>query len=64
MNENIEKLYTARECAEMLRVHRDTIIRYLKNGKLKAIKVGRNFKISESNLREFMERGAYNINNN
>lgn len=58
------EFFTPKECADRFGVSRETLITLIKKGKLKAIKVGKNFKISDSNLREFMEQGEYKINSN
>ncbi len=46
--------YTVAEVAEMLHKNRDTILRYIHNGELKAKKVGRPFYITERALEEFI----------
>jgi excisionase family DNA binding protein len=50
-----EKLYTPREVAEYLRVDTNTIYRWLRDGKLGGAKIGRDYRISESQLRAFLE---------
>ena len=45
----MEKLYTLSEIAEMLRLSRKTIYRYIKSGKLKASKVGQ-WRIKQGDL--------------
>ena len=49
-----EKIYTAEELAEFLGVHRITIIREINRGKLKAFKVGREYRIRQKALEELM----------
>lgn len=48
------KLYTMKEVAEILKLNRRTIYRYLKDGKLKATKVGREWRITEPQLLAFI----------
>ncbi|MEI7498041.1 MAG: helix-turn-helix domain-containing protein [Candidatus Falkowbacteria bacterium] len=35
-----DEFYTTTEIAKMLKVHQRTVFRYIKSGKLKAVKVG------------------------
>lgn len=48
------KVYTVKEVAEMLRVSEMSISRYIKSGKLKAIKVGKMYRINEKDLKAFI----------
>ena len=48
------KVYTVKEVAEMLRVSEMSISRYIKAGKLKAIKVGKMYRINEKDLKAFI----------
>lgn len=52
------QLFTVRDCMKILKVTQRTIYNYLDSGQLKAIKTGREWKISEDNLREFMSKGT------
>ena len=52
------KLLKLVEVAEILRVSRQTALRLIKTGQLKAIKVGRQWRVSEEELRRFIEGGA------
>ena len=49
----MENLFNVNQAAFILKVHPLTIRRYLKEGKLKAIRAGGNVRIKESDLREF-----------
>ena len=51
----MEKLFTLKETAKILRVSERTILRYLKSGKLKASKVGQ-WRIKQSDLNKFLEK--------
>lgn len=46
--------YTVTEVAEMLNKTRDTVLRYIHNGELKAKKVGRPYYITDRALEEFI----------
>ena len=52
---SMDKLLTLQETAEILRVSKRTIMRYLKSGKLKASNVGQ-WRIKESNLEKFLKK--------
>ncbi len=49
----MENLLNVNQVAFILKVHPLTIRRYLKEGKLKAVRVGGNIRIKESQLNEF-----------
>jgi len=51
----MEKLFTLKETAKILRVSERTIMRYLKSGKLKASNLGQ-WRIKESDLNKFLEK--------
>ena len=45
-----EKLLTTEEVAELLRVHHTTVRRWLRKGEIQGIKIGRLWRIKESEL--------------
>lgn len=49
------KLYTLEEVMELLHTTRRTLYRYIKDGKLKAVKVGGRWKVTEDALRDFLQ---------
>jgi excisionase family DNA binding protein len=49
----MEQLFNINQAAFILKVHHLTVRRYIKDGRLKAIKVGGNVRIKESQLMEF-----------
>lgn len=51
------KLYTAPEVADMLRVNLKTIYRWIADDKLRAVKVGRTWRISSDTLKTIKKRG-------
>ncbi|MDK2957215.1 MAG: hypothetical protein PWQ57_2711 [Desulfovibrionales bacterium] len=52
------QLYTIQEVADILRVHPRTIYRLIREADLKAIKVGSQWRISETALFEFFDKGG------
>jgi len=50
---NMENLFNVNQAAFILKVHPLTVRRYIKEGVLKAIKVGGNVRIRESSLQNF-----------
>lgn len=50
--------YTLEEVASILKVTRRTIYNYIKNGDLKAVKMGKYWRVSEANLQDFIEHGT------
>jgi len=52
------RAYTLDEVAEIAQLNRRTLFNYIKDGKLKAAKFGRVWRISEENLRDFLNNGA------
>jgi len=55
-NKNKEEFYTAKELAEKLRVNIMTIYRYIKAGKLKAYKIGKEFRIDKKEFNNFLNK--------
>ncbi len=49
----MENLFNINQAAFILKVHPLTVRRYIKEGKLKAFKVGGNVRIKEKDLQEF-----------
>jgi excisionase family DNA binding protein len=52
------KLYTIDEIAEILKVTQRTIYNYIKSGSLKAIKIGKYWRVKQSDLEQFLEFGT------
>jgi len=56
VNKNKREFYTAKELAEKLRVNIMTIYRYIKAGKLKAYKIGKEFRIDKTEFQRFLDK--------
>ena len=50
-----ERYSTLPEVAERLKVSRRTVYRWIKNGDLNAYQLGREYRITESALKQFLE---------
>ena len=53
---NIKEFYTAQELADKLRVNIMTIYRYIKADKLKAYKIGKEFRIDKEEFNKFLNK--------
>lgn len=51
------KLYTLQEVANILRVSRQTIYNYVTAKRLKATKYGREYRVTDDDLMEFIRNG-------
>ena len=49
------RIYTVKEVADLLKVSKMTISRYIQSGKLKSSKLGRMHRIADDDLRKFLE---------
>lgn len=52
------KVYTIEEIVELLHVTRRTVYTYIKEGKLKAAKIGKYWRVTEKNLEDFLSKGT------
>lgn len=53
-----KQFYTAQELADMLGYNIMTIYRYIKSGKLKAYKIGKEFRIEKKEFNNFLSKTA------
>lgn len=53
--DNRKKFYSPDDIAKMLNITRWTIYQHMKAGKLHAVKIGRNWRISEENLNTYLQ---------
>ena len=51
------KLYTLQEVADILRVSRQTIYNYVTAKRLKASKIGKEYRVTEEDLQDFLKNG-------
>ena len=52
------KLYSINEVCEILQLTRRTIYTYIKEGRLKAVKIGKYWRVTKENLQEFINEGS------
>ncbi|MFA6991844.1 MAG: helix-turn-helix domain-containing protein [Candidatus Gracilibacteria bacterium] len=51
----IEKYLTTEQVANILQVHPLTILKFIKQGKLKGVKIGRVYRIQENDVKQFLD---------
>ena len=56
MSEYKKQFYTAQELAELLGFNIMTIYRYIKSGKLKAYKIGKEFRIDNAEFQSLLKK--------
>lgn len=54
LESKLEKAYTLQEVADLLQVTRRTVYSYVKEGKIKAVKIGRTWRVNESELAKLL----------
>lgn len=54
--ENSLKVYELKEVCELLKINLRVLRRYIKDGEIKASKIGRKYIITETHLKEFLEK--------
>lgn len=47
---------TVEQVSELLQVHWQTVLNYIKSGKIKAIKLGKGYRISKEDLNQFIKQ--------
>lgn len=51
----METFLTVEQVSEKLQVHWQTVLRFIKTGKLRAVKLGRGYRIDPNDLDDFVE---------
>ena len=52
------KLYTVEEITTILKVTQRTLYNYIKSGALKAVKIGKYWRVKHTDLQDFLEKGT------
>lgn len=47
---------TVEQVAEMLQIHWQTVLNYIKGGKLKAVRLGKGYRIPKNSLDQFVKK--------
>jgi excisionase family DNA binding protein len=53
---NTQEFYTAKEISDKLKLNVMTIYRYINAGKLKAYKIGKEFRVEKQEFEEFLNK--------
>ena len=59
-----ERLMTVSEVAELMRVSNMTVYRLIKSGQLSALRVGKNYRIRESDVNRYLSDRAVRVDTN
>lgn len=51
----LDRLYTTEQVAKLLQIHPLTVLKYINSGKLRAVKLGRVYRVAEASLQKFLE---------
>lgn len=54
--ENSDAFYTVEQVSELLKIHWQTVLNYIKNGKLKAVRLGKGYRIQKEELDNFIKK--------
>ena len=49
--------FTIDEVAKLLKIHRNTVIKFIETGKLKSFKIGKQYRVSQEQINEFLKLG-------
>lgn len=58
MEELTETFYTVQEAADLLKVHYQTVRNWIRNGEIRAVKIGRSYRIPKSQIESRMTSEA------
>lgn len=48
-------LFTPKEVANLLKINKETVLRFIREGKIKAIKIGREYRVKESDYNQYVD---------
>lgn len=51
-----KKYYTVQDVADLLKLHWQSVLSYIKNGELEAVKLGKGYRISQNALDSFIAK--------
>lgn len=47
--------YTVEQVAELLQIHWQTVLNYIKSGKIKALRLGKGYRVTKEDLDQFIK---------
>ena len=50
-----QEVYTPKEVAEKFKIKKETVQKYIRQGKIEAFKVGREYRVTEEALQKYVE---------
>lgn len=53
--DTINELFTVQEVADKLKIHVQTVRKWIKEGKIKALKLGSDWRVTEQSISEFLK---------
>lgn len=60
MENSIAKIYTVNETAQILKVHFNTVYELIRQKKIKAVKIGKTYRITDEFINEFIQDSSKN----
>lgn len=54
----MQEIYTSDQVAKILQVHPQTVLKFIREGKLRGSKVGRGYRVKASDIEKFLEDSA------
>ena len=61
VNEKGEKYYKIKDIAGILKLNKITVWRHIRQGKIKALKAGRDYRVSEADFQEYLKNQKVQI---
>lgn len=58
MHEKTDNYYSVTDLIDILEVTRRTVLKYIKKGKLRAFKLGNQWRVTEEELQKFINRNS------
>lgn len=58
MTTNDNEFLTVEQVAELLQIHWQTVLNYIKSGKITAVKLGKGYRISRVSLNKFISENS------
>lgn len=54
-----EQFLTVEQVSKILQLHPYTVLKYIKDGRLRGVKLGRRYRLKKSDVDEFLERNGF-----